>query len=154
MTRVEFFKDDWRTVNADKQAILQPLLAPLVGTGGGGTGGTQIPPSPSLISALADTQQVSLSWNSSADRVRIQDLPQHFGNSTVTLLDVGNTTAYIDKGLTNGTTYSYAISAYNSAGESARSAQTSATPSAPLSKPGTPANGSNNPANGPKKQFP
>jgi hypothetical protein len=48
------------------------------------------------------------------------------------------TTGYTDTGLTNGTTYYYVVSSYNSAGQSANSTQVSATPAAPITVPAVP----------------
>lgn len=133
-------QDDWRTVNADKQAILQPLLAPLVGTGGGNTGGggSTIPATPGGLALAADNQQISVSWNASSGATGYKLYRALQANGTPVVLDAGNNTTFVDKGLTNGTVYYYSVSAYSGAGESARSGQISATPSAPLVKPGVP----------------
>ena len=57
-------KDDWRSVNTDKQAVLHPLLAALIGSGGGTV--NQPPATPTGLAASAGNQQVNLSWNGTA----------------------------------------------------------------------------------------
>ncbi|HTI21999.1 MAG TPA: cellulase family glycosylhydrolase [Kutzneria sp.] len=65
-------KDDWKTVDQNKQSILQPYLIPPVGGGGGGGGGPTPPPA-----SCAVTYHVDSSWNGGF-------------NATVTLKDTGS----------------------------------------------------------------
>ncbi|MFP4608747.1 MAG: fibronectin type III domain-containing protein, partial [Candidatus Aenigmatarchaeota archaeon] len=94
-----------------------------------------IPSVPHNVVAGAGDEQVTLSWNASADDggsditgYRIYrgtesgNLSYHYGVA-------GNIYSYIDTGLTNDQTYYYHVSAVNSAGEGDKSAEVSATPS-------------------------
>ncbi len=132
-------QDDWRTVHSDKHAVLQPLLAPRIGSDGG-TGNPTPPAVPNGLVATRGNQQISLSWSAStgATSYRIyRGLSPGGQNSTFTQID---TNSFVDTGLTNGTTYYYRVTAVNSAGESGRSSEVSATPaigSAPQIPTGT-----------------
>lgn len=124
-------QDDWRTVNADKQAVLQPLLAPLIGTGGG-AGGGQAPSTPTGLTATPGNQQVSLSWNASAGatsyNIYRNSTPNTQGGTAYrTNITV---TTFLDSNLVNGSTWYYRVTAVNASGESTRSNEVSATPSA------------------------
>ncbi len=94
------------------------------------TGGVQIPPTPTGLTATAGNAQVALAWSASAGATGY-----HVKRSAATggpYAQIANPTvaSYTDTGLTNGTTYFYVVSAVNSAGESANSVQVSATPAA------------------------
>jgi endoglucanase len=65
-------KDDWQTVDQNKQSILQPYLIPPVGGGGGGGGGPTPPPASCTVAYHVDS-----SWSGGF-------------NATVTLKDTGS----------------------------------------------------------------
>jgi aryl-phospho-beta-D-glucosidase BglC (GH1 family) len=130
-------QDDWRTVNQDKQAILQPLLAPLIGSDGGS--GTQIPPIPAGLTATSANQQVTASWNASSGATGYKLYRSTSAASVGTAVYSGTLTSFTDTGLVNGTTYYYRVSASNSAGDSALSGQISSTPSGGTAIPAAPA---------------
>ena len=92
----------------------------LVGPGGQ----TQVPPVPSGLSVTGTTSSsVSLSWSASSGATGYN---VYRGGSKVASV---TGTSYTDSGLSASTTYSYAVSATNSAGESAKSSAVSATTS-------------------------
>jgi aryl-phospho-beta-D-glucosidase BglC (GH1 family) len=122
--------DDWRTVNTQKQAILQPLLAPMIGTGGS-TPAPTTPSTPTGVVATPGNQQVSLSWSPSTGATSYniyRSLSSGAQGSTANATVAG--TSFVDSSLTNGTTYYYRVTAVNSVGESTRSIEVSATPTA------------------------
>ena len=123
-------QDDWRTINSEKQAVLQPLLAPLIGTGP--APGPQIPATPTGLIASGGNQQVNLSWTGSAGATSYNVYRSSTSNGQAsTPLRTGITsTTFVDSGLTNGAALYYRVTAVNSAGESARSNEASAIPSA------------------------
>jgi poly(hydroxyalkanoate) depolymerase family esterase len=82
------------------------------------------PPAPSGLAVTATTEtSVSLSWHAVTDATGYHV----YRNGTRITSSPLTATAYTDSGLTSGTTYSYAVSAVNSAGEGPRSASVSAT---------------------------
>ena len=91
-----------------------------------------IPPStPTGLVAAAGDKQVALSWNGSTDNVGVVGYLV-YRNGT----QVAQTTAttYTDSGLTDGTSYSYTVVAFDAAGNvSTASTAVSATPLAPTS---------------------
>jgi aryl-phospho-beta-D-glucosidase BglC (GH1 family)/fibronectin type 3 domain-containing protein len=127
-------QDDWRTVHAHKQTILQPLLAPPIGGGGGPV--VQPPATPSGLSATPGNQQVSLSWSASSGATSYKVYRSTVAGTLGTPFTVSGT-AFVDSGLTNGILYYYRVAALNLGGESAPSSQISATPGAG-SAPGIP----------------
>ena len=135
-------QNDWQTVNQDKQAVLQPLLAPLVGTGGSG-GGT-VPAAPTGLSAAPGDGKVALTWSAPTGTVMGYNLyrANAAGAEGSTLYKAGlTTTTFTDAGLTNGTTYYYTVAAVNSVGVSGQSAEASARPAALISSaPAAPTN--------------
>jgi aryl-phospho-beta-D-glucosidase BglC (GH1 family) len=121
-------KDDWRSVNTDKQAVLQPLLAVLIGSGGGTV--NQPPATPTGLSASAGNQQVNLSWNGAAGAATYNVYRRSGSGGQSTLLKNTAMTTLSDPGLVNGSTYYYRVTAVNAAGESASTSEISATPTA------------------------
>ena len=91
------------------------------------------PPAPTGLTALSGNAQVSLIWNPS-----IGSTGYNVGRSLVSgsnyIVIAGNNAAasYTDNFVTNGTTYFYLVSAFNSSGTSGPSAETSARPTAPI----------------------
>lgn len=125
-------QDDWRTVNVAKQQLLQPLLAPLIGSGGTTPPVPQAPPTPAGLTASGGNQQVNLSWSSStgATSYNIYRSSTSNGHGQTPLASGVTATVFTDTGVTNGVPQYYRVTAVNSAGESGRSNEASATPSA------------------------
>jgi hypothetical protein len=89
---------------------------------------TSPPTVPANLTATAGNGQVSLSWTASSDNVGVTGYDV-YRNGTAVAQTVGTT--FTDTGLTNATTYGYAVAAYDAAGNvSAASATVSATPEA------------------------
>ncbi|MFB9903766.1 chitinase [Allokutzneria oryzae] len=88
----------------------------------GNGGGQELPAVPSGLSATASSSSsISLAWSAvpGADGYSVYRDGAKVGNATGT--------SYTDTGLQPSTTHTYAVAAYNGAGESARSATISAT---------------------------
>ena len=97
------------------------------------------PSAPQNLTAIAGNQSVALSWSppSSGGSVTYNI---YRNGSTTPLASGVSSTSYTDTGLTNGVTYTYAVSAVNSANqEGPQSASAAATPVA-LSAPSAPQN--------------
>lgn len=126
-------QNDWQTINQDKQAVLQPLLAPLVGTGGSGGGGGAAPAAPVNLSAAPGDGKAMLTWSAPSGTVTGYNLYRSTtsGAEGGTPHKTGLTaTAFTDTGLADGTTYYYTVAAVNSVGVSGQSAEASAKPAA------------------------
>ena len=96
--------------------------------GGGGGGGTTIPNAPTSLSVAGSTATtISLNWAASSGAASYN---LYRGGVQVA---TSTTTSVTDSGLSPSTTHSYAVSAVNSAGESARSTPINAT--TPSSQP-------------------
>ncbi len=93
-----------------------------------------------LAGTLASATQVNLSWNASTDNVGVTGY-NVFRNGTK--VGTSTITSYQDTSLAAGTTYTYAVSAHDAAGNtSAQSSNVSvATPAAPKVAISSPANG-------------
>ncbi|MEW9699759.1 cellulase family glycosylhydrolase [Paenibacillus sp. SI8] len=117
--------DDWTTWNGPKQTMLDRIIQSIPDGGGGET----TPSVPAGLSAVASSGQVALSWASSngATSYKVKRATAS-GGPYATIASGLSATSYTDTGLTNGTTYYYAVSSVNSVGESADSAPLSATP--------------------------
>jgi fibronectin type 3 domain-containing protein len=105
-----------------------------------GLGAFQISAVPTGLAATAGNAGIALRWNASAGATGYNvKRAATSGGAYQTVASAINATSYIDSGLTNGTTYYYAVSAVNDAGESANSGQVNAAPgsgSAPTTAPG------------------
>jgi len=125
-------------------ACLATLPIVLTGCGSYGAngkgGGTAPPAPPAGLMATAGNAQVSLSWSASAGATLYYVKRAATSGGPYTQISSPAATTYADTGLTNGTTYFYVVSAYNSAGQGANSAEVSATPTAPPVPPPAPAN--------------
>jgi fibronectin type 3 domain-containing protein len=105
-----------------------------------------IPPSaPQNLGAAPGDGTVTLTWQAPKDRgssaiknYRVYRGTMAGGESYLT--ELGNVLTTIDKGLTNGQTYYYKVTAVNSMGEGPRSTEAAATPGGALSAPSEPRN--------------
>jgi fibronectin type 3 domain-containing protein len=123
------------------------LLAALAGCGGysSGTGngpnsggGTSAPATPAGLSATPGDAQVVLTWNASGGATSYYVKRGAASGGPYTQISTPSATSFTDTNLTNGTTYFYVVSAFNSAGQSANSAEASAKPVAPAQPPSAP----------------
>ena len=104
--------------------------------GGAADGGTLfrlallVPEPPRHLKADSGDSQVSLEWQASlgADTYRVKRSPFRTG-PYLQIVEVGGT-SFSDTSVTNGTRYSYVITAVNAAGESEPSKEVSKTPKA------------------------
>ena len=92
-----------------------------------------VPTKPQNLEAIPGDTNVSLSWEPpvSDGNSPITNYRVHRGNSSggeIFLVEIGNLTAYLDTGLTNGQTYYYTVSAVNAVGEGPHSTEAYATP--------------------------
>ena len=106
---------------------------------------TVVPPPavPTGLSATGGHEQISLSWNASANATSYKVYRWSSGTAT-NFIGSSTTTNYTDSiGLSDGTTYFYAVTGVNSSGESAASGTVSAqtVPAAPAAPVATAGNG-------------
>jgi hypothetical protein len=106
---------------------------------GGSTNGGRVyvkntqsgPASPTSLTAIPNGSQIDLSWPASAGsgitNYKVYRGTGATGDNLALIATVGNVTSYSNTGLTNGTTYTYAVSAVNGSGEGCQSARSSAT---------------------------
>jgi PKD repeat protein len=90
-----------------------------------------------LFAYPAAAGQASLAWNASASAT-VTGYKVHYGTASAsyaTHLDVGNVLSVTVPNLAAGTTYFFAVTAYNSAGESGYSNEASATIPAAVAAP-------------------
>jgi chitodextrinase len=105
--------DDVRVYNrALDAAELQSL------PGLGGSGGDAVPPTvpTNLASTVASSSQINLSWSASTDNVGVTGYRVYRGGVLIATVSTGTT--YQDKGLAPPTTYTYAVRAFDAAGNS------------------------------------
>jgi len=89
------------------------------------------PATPTGLTVSPGNRSVSLNWNT-APYASGYNVKRSLANGgPYAVIKTTKSRAYSDASLVNGTTYYYAVSATNSAGESANSAAASATPTAP-----------------------
>ena len=100
------------------------------GGGNGGGGGGSAPSAPTGLTATAGNAQVNLTWNASAGATGYY-VKRSTSSGTEVQIAAQSATAYSDNSVSNGITYYYVVSAYNSYGQSANSAEVSGTPVAP-----------------------
>ena len=95
------------------------------------------PSAPAALTATAGDAQVALSWPASAGATSYRVFRSTDGGATFSSTPVGTPaqTSFTDTGLTNGTAYTYRVTAVNAAGESGPSPTATATPRAPLTPP-------------------
>ncbi|HEX4717383.1 MAG TPA: fibronectin type III domain-containing protein, partial [Thermoleophilaceae bacterium] len=99
---------------------------------------TTAPSAPGGLTATGGNGTVALAWNASTDNVGVTGYRVYRQNAdgswptTATATTAAATRSFTDTGRTNGTTYTYRVTAIDAAGnESAPSATASATPQAP-----------------------
>jgi chitinase len=108
------------TFYADDLSLTGPA-----GSGSGGGGGTQAPAAPSNLAVTGTTSSsVSLSWTAPSGTVTGYNV---YSSGSKVASATGTSTTVT--GLAASTTYTFAVTAYNSAGESPQSSQVSATTS-------------------------
>ncbi len=107
------------------------------------------PGAPRGLGATAGDAQVSLSWKapSSDGGAAITGYRVYQGTSKKPVASVTGTATTV-KNLSNGTTYSFKVTAVNKAGEGPASGAASATPTAAVTKPGLPNGLTASPGNG------
>jgi len=107
------------------------------------------PGAPRGLAATAGDAQVSLSWKapSSDGGAAITGYRVYQGASKKPVASVTGTATTV-KNLSNGTTYSFKVTAVNKAGEGPASGAASATPTAAVTKPGLPNGLTASPGNG------
>lgn len=89
----------------------------------------EVPLPPTSLTAIGGDAQVTLTWNASSGATSYTVRSNANGGEVFEIVQSGvTTTTVIHTGLTNGVTYSYIVSAVNSAGESGASNVASATP--------------------------
>ena len=108
------------------------------GPGGNSGGGATAPAAPTGLLATAGNAEVSLTWSASSGASGYYVQRATVSGGPYVQIAVPSANNYTNSGLTNGTTYYYVVSAFNSDGQSANSAQASATPAAPLTPPTAP----------------
>jgi len=108
------------------------------GPNGNGGGGGTAPAAPAGLAANAGNAEVALSWNASVNANGYYVKRSAVNGGPYTQIASISAVSFTDTGLTNGTTYYYVVSAYDSAGQSANSTQVSATPTAPETAPPAP----------------
>ncbi|MGB7233448.1 MAG: glycoside hydrolase family 44 protein, partial [Candidatus Acidiferrum sp.] len=89
------------------------------------------PATPTGLQATGGNAEVSLTWTASPNAAGYHVKRATTTGGPYTQVAAPTTTNDTDTGLTNGTTYYYVVSAFNSAGESANSSQVSASPANP-----------------------
>jgi len=112
----------------------------IVITAGSG-GGPTIPAAPTGLTASPGNAQVSLSWSASSGATSY-----NLYRNGVKVKTAIASLSTVDTGLTNGTSYTYQVTAVNTAGESGLSGSVSGTPSAG-SAPGAPSGLTASPGN-------
>ncbi len=108
------------------------------GPTGNGGGGATAPTAPTGLLATAGNAEVSLTWSASSGATGYYVQRATVSGGPYVQIAVPATNSYTNSGLTNGSTYYYVVSAFNSAGQSANSVQASATPAAPVTPPTVP----------------
>jgi hypothetical protein len=98
-----------------------------------------IPAAPIGLAATAGNQQVGLTWASSSSATSYHVKRSTVSGGPYTQAGSASSTNYSDKGLANGTSYFYVVSAVNASGESPDSSQASATPVSSALAPQIPA---------------
>jgi fibronectin type 3 domain-containing protein len=98
------------------------------------------PAAPTSLTATPGNAVVTLTWSTSPGATGYNVKRATTSGGPYTQLAAPSSNGYTDSSVTNGTTYYYVVSAFNSTGESANSAQVSAMPQAPSVAPAAPTN--------------
>src|SRR3984893_6117088 len=97
-----------------------------------------VPAAPTGLTATSGNAQASLTWTASTGATSYHVKRATLSAGPFVLIGVPIASSFIDTGLTNGTTYFYAVSAVNSVGKSGNSPSASATPTASAAAPAAP----------------
>jgi fibronectin type 3 domain-containing protein len=108
------------------------------GSNGNSGGGATAPAAPTGLLATAGNAEVTLTWSASSGATGYYVQRATVSGGPYLQIAVPPANSYTNTGLTNGTTYYYVVSVFNSAGQSANSSQASATPAAPATPPAAP----------------
>jgi fibronectin type 3 domain-containing protein len=108
------------------------------GPTGNSGGGATAPAAPTGLLATAGNAEVSLTWSASSGATGYYVQRATVSGGPYVQIAVPSANTYTNAGLSNGTTYYYVVSAFNSAGQSANSSQASAAPVAPVAPPSAP----------------
>ncbi|HET8598698.1 MAG TPA: fibronectin type III domain-containing protein [Segeticoccus sp.] len=134
---------DFTSVNGDKT---QAKLAVFPGTGGTPPPTQTVPGAPTGLGATGGDGLVNLSWQPPSSNggaaITGYNVYRASGSGSLAKLASATGTAYTDKAVTNGTTYSYVVKAVNSVGEGTASSTVTATPAAGSTPPPPPSSGS------------
>jgi hypothetical protein len=97
---------------------------------------TVLPSTVSGLTVIAQDGKDSLTWSANYSDENIKTYNVYAGTSATNMSVVGSTTknGFLHTGLTNGTTYYYAVSAVNAKGEGPKSSTQSVTPNTALNK--------------------
>jgi fibronectin type 3 domain-containing protein len=98
------------------------------------------PAVPTGLAATAGNTQATLTWSASSGATGYHVKRGTTSGGPYTQVAAPTSSSYTDTSLTNGTTYYYVVSAFDSAGESTNSVQVSATPVAAATIPTAPTN--------------
>jgi fibronectin type 3 domain-containing protein len=91
-----------------------------------------LPAAPSGLVAIAGNATIGVSWSASAGAASYNIKRSLTSGTSFATIGTSGTTGYSDALVSNGTTYYYAVSATNSAGEGMDSTEVSARPTAPI----------------------
>lgn len=118
------------TTGASTRVTVNVTVAPSSST-------SSIPPAPTSLAGTSTQTSVQLNWAHSGSNetgFRVYRSSGGSGYALITTL-AANTLSYLNSGLASGTGYSYRVTAFNSAGESAPASLTISTKSAALAAP-------------------
>ena len=129
----------WNNVSPDTNGQIAFTIVPDSTNGGGDlnflevveASTSQVPAPPTGLSDTAGNAKVTLTWTASAGATSYNVKRSTTSGAETTITNVTGVT-FIDKQVSNGTTYYYKVSAVNATGESASSAEVSATPQAQI----------------------
>lgn len=99
----------------DELTFSNSFIGPPAGFVSGGRGGeTTYPSTPqNLVATVVSSTQIDLSWDASTDNIGVTGYRVYRNGSMIASME---TTSYSDTGLSANTTYSYAVSAFDAAG--------------------------------------